>query len=327
MSSFVVKKQLDTVKFMQYLDNAQKTNQFSNYGYAVQTLEQRARELLLISDEKAIIATSSGASALQAILYSIQRKYGILPIASQDFTFPCNFQGLAEHAIPIDLTLDYQINLTQCTLHDAILIVTNCFGNLQDIDSILQHAVKYNQKVIFDNAATPYSFWKSTNSCNLGFASFISLHHTKPIGFGEGGLAIVDKSLEKYVRSACDFGRIDGAPSEYGNNFKMSELAAASILQWWDQFNIEELAAQYREGYAYKLAKYSDKQFKVFRHYGDEHLFPSCLSLVHHKETSITAYPEEDAKKYYKPFHNTLNSLETYKQIVCLPITEFVNEQ
>ena len=90
-----------------------------------------------------------------------------------------------------------------------LFIVTNCFGHLQDLDRILHFLLKYDKLVIFDNAATPYSFYNGVNSCNLGNASFISLHHTKPIGFGEGSLAIVDKHLEEQVRIACNFGFID----------------------------------------------------------------------------------------------------------------------
>jgi dTDP-4-amino-4,6-dideoxygalactose transaminase len=57
---------------------------------------------------------------------------------------------------------------------------------------------------------------EGTNSCNLGNASFISLHHTKPIGFGEGGLVIIDKEYEESVRIACNFGLVNGAFNERG---------------------------------------------------------------------------------------------------------------
>ena len=84
-------------------------------------------------------------------------------------------------------------------------------------------------------------FITGTNSCNLGNASFISLHHTKPLGFGEGGLAIVDKHLEEQVRIACNFGFVDRKFNERGSNFKISEISAAAILQYWDTFNIDTL--------------------------------------------------------------------------------------
>jgi hypothetical protein len=36
-------------------------------------------------------------------------------------------------------------------------------------------------------------------------------------------------------------------------NFKMSELAAAGILQWWDSFDIDSLQKQYLDNYYKEL--------------------------------------------------------------------------
>ena len=75
---------------------------------------------------------------------------------------------------------------------------------LQDLDYISNHDFPY---IIFDNAATPYTFWEGTNSCNYRERDLMYLlHHTKPIGFGEGGLAIIDKKYEESVRIATNFG-------------------------------------------------------------------------------------------------------------------------
>ena len=52
MIPFILKKQLDSDRFNDYLYTANTTNQFSNYGYAVQLLEQRARDMLKIDDNK-----------------------------------------------------------------------------------------------------------------------------------------------------------------------------------------------------------------------------------------------------------------------------------
>lgn len=323
MSSFVLKKQLDLELFNKYIANAQSSNQFSNYGKAVQLLEQRARSLLKVDASKAIIATSSGASALQAIVYSIQRTIQINSIYSQDFTFPCSFQGSCSGAIPLDLDINQQIDLSEATRENSLLIVTNCFGHLQNIEHILAHARKYKQYVVFDNAATPYSFINKQNSCNLGLASFISLHHTKPIGFGEGGLVIIDKQYEHVVRAACNFGITDGKASMFGSNFKMSEVSAASILQWWDQFNIDSLAKQFRNNYWKKAKRYSNMSNNLFSNLSDaNNFFPNCLPLVHDMEIDRISYPNEDARKYYKPFYELQNSKNLYKQIICIPITD-----
>jgi len=109
--------------------------------------------------------------------------------------------------------------------------------NLNHIESKLQDSMY----LVYDNAATPYSFYEGKNCVNYGVASFVSLHHTKPIGFGEGGLAIIDKKFEKYVRESINFGMDEEKNfTEFGSNCKMSEISAAAILQWWDQFDIDE---------------------------------------------------------------------------------------
>jgi len=323
VTSFIQKKQVDYVLFSKYLETAQTTNQFSNYGSAVQLLEQRARSMLKIDESKAIIATASGASAYQAILLGIFKKHAkTLSIFSQDFTFACNFQGHSL-AAPLDINNNQQIILNKtAAVQNAVVVVTNCFGHLQDIAAILDHTNRYKQLLVLDNAASPYSFYNNVNSCNLGTASYVSLHHTKPIGFGEGGLAIVDKIYETEVRAACNFGMYDGTASPYGNNYKMSELSAAGILQWWDQFDIDELADIYRHNYWKKAQEYLNTHSSLFTNYSDhDKFFPNCLPLIHESSTPVSQYHNEDARKYYKPFFNLPNSKKLYENIVCLPIT------
>ena len=307
---FVQEKKVNFKLLEKYLYNAQVTNQFTNYGKTVQRLEERARTMLKITDDKAVIATSSGASAFQAILYATLQVYGEQSISSQAYTFPCAFQGLASNAMPLEI--DDQQNVI-IESNKGLLVVTNCFGHLQNLDYVLNK----HPLVIFDNAATPYSFWRDTNSINLGIASFISLHHTKPIGFGEGGLAIVNKNLEKFVRSAINFGIIENKPTKFGSNFKMSEIAAASILQWWDQFNIDNLANKYRANYTYKLN--NSKTKKVYKHHGNADLFPNCLPIIHSKPTH--KFKDSESRKYYKPIYNLESAVKLYNHIECQPIS------
>lgn len=329
MNHFTQIKPFNYIVFAEYLTNAVQSNQFSNYGKAVKLLEQRAKNLLKINDSKAIIATNSGASALHAMLLALRQSGNTDPIATQDFTFPCNMQGPAADSLILDLDEYQQIDLTDSRLqeHKYIIIVTNCFGHLQDLKKILDFANNYGHTILFDNAATPYSFWQGTNSCNLGLGAYVSLHHTKPIGFGEGGLVIIDKQYEPFVRSAINFGVTANNYSVFGSNFKMSELTAAGILQWWDSFNIDELSNSYRQLYNDKTYRYLESIDMLFHNYSDDdNFFPNCLPLVHSIPCAITKYKNEDAKKYYKPFKGLPNSKKLYENILCLPITETVND-
>ena len=51
-----------------------------------------------------------------------------------------------------------------------LLIVLKMFGHLQDLDYISEYNYPY---LIFDNAATPYTFLNGSNSCNYGVGSYI----------------------------------------------------------------------------------------------------------------------------------------------------------
>ena len=332
MIPFIFKKQLDSDRFNEYLVTANATNQFSNYGYVVRLLEDRARDMLKIDDSKAIIATSSGTSALSAIIYGMMRKdEHKYRVGTQGFTFPSNAIGAAEGAIISDMDARCNMHLDDKYIieNSDLVIVTNIFGHLQDITEVSNKTEHRDKKLIFDNAATPYSFWEGVNSCNLGTASYISLHHTKPIGFGEGGLAIVDKEYEQMVRAACTFGIIEDVFNEYSGNYKMSELSAAGILQWWDQFNIDNMQSLYAKNYNKLRYEMRHEEGDYWINHTSDTWFPTCLPFIFKTavEDVIGEYNDREYKKYYKPLSKNLSMSELmYNNIKCIALTEGIEK-
>lgn len=329
--TYILNKKLDFDRFQNYMMPAQETNIFANGGYCTKALEERAREMLKISDNKAIIATSSGTSALHAILFAMMRHNNAnMRVCTQDFTFPSSSQGPATGPIITDVDQNCNMNIYDEYAHNygQIYIVTNCFGHVQDLDSILLYGQENKKIIIFDNAATPYTFLNGINTCNLGQASFVSLHHTKHIGFGEGGLAIVDNHLEEGVRIACNFGLVDKQFNERASNFKMSEISAAAILQYWDSFDIDELQEKL-------INNYYEKLYEINRGYGgvvhpnysdDDKFLPSCLPFIFDKPMIEEDFPDDDCKKYYHPLRGLPISKQLYNKILCFPVTEGVND-
>lgn len=313
MIHFTQHKKLNLEYFYKYIETANITNQFTNYGSSVKQLEQKARAILKINDDKAIIAVCNGASALNTIIQTIRTDESVY---SQDFTFPCNFQIPDVTTIPFDFTNTYEPDIYKID-KPGIVIITNCFGHVTDIDSILKHAEQHKQVVVFDNAASPYSFYKGSNISNYGIASYISLHHTKPIGFGEGGLVIIDSIYEEKARSIINFGLVNKIPTYKGNNYKMSELSAAGILQWWDSFDINELQKKYMKAYS----KYYTSHAVAIPNYS-ENFFPNCLPIICNNEQ----FTGMDIRKYYAPNKNLKYSAKLYNNIVCIPITEYLND-
>ena len=331
MIPFIQRKNYNRIKFIKYLSNAEKTNQWSNYSASVQLLEKRARTLLEISDDKAIIATCSGTAALHALVFGIRRyKEKDLRVTTQDFNFPSASLGPCSGPIVVDFDTELNIQMGDSYLVDYgdIIIATNCFGHLQNLNYLLDQIKKYDKILIFDNAATPYSFYNNTNSCNLGLGSCISLHHTKPLGFGEGGLVIVNKEYEEVTRQAINFGFTQNEFNERSSNFKMSELAAAGILQWWDQVDLQAMMEKYQNNYyqlKYKLTTHSNGY--SFPNYAEDKWFPFCMPWIHEEATSINqAYIKDRVvKKYYKPLRGYPNSTLIYNNILCYPIHEGLN--
>ena len=332
MIPFIQEKSFNYAIFSKYIDNAVKNNQWSNYGVAVQELEVRARKMLEISDDKAVIATCSGTGALHALVYGIRRtKESDLRVTTQDFNFPSASLGPCGGPIVVDFdqNLDIQMEDTFLVDYGDLIIVTNCFGHLQNLDHILSQAKKHDKFIIFVNAATPYSFYNDTNSCNLGIGSIVSLHHTKPIGFAEGGLIIVDKEYEENCRKAVNFGFTDNEFNERSGNYKMSELSAAGVLQWWDQFNIKEMVEKYHHNYftmKYELAVNIDGG--AIPNHADDKWFPTLMPWISHKPMTIedAYFKDRICKKYYKPLRGFPNSTIVYDSILCYPVHEGLSE-
>jgi len=311
----LITKKLKIKNFNKYIQEANRSNIFTNYGYAVQLLEERARYMLKIDESKAIIATSSGTAALHAAV----NVYDCENINVQDFTFPCNIQGPLNNAIIVDMHDSANIALDK----DAdLIVITNCFGHLQDVVFIEEFAEAHDIVTIYDNAATPFSFINSTNSCNIGDAAIISLHHTKHLGFGEGGLLIIDKQFEDLARDIINFAK--HSDPFLGNNYKMSEIAAAGVLQWWDSFSIESLKNSLLDRYFY-LYEMAKKYAELFPNVADDYSFlPANLPIII-EDQYIRKDAEKLGVKYYKPLLGLPNSSKLYENIVCLPITGNIN--
>ena len=244
MINFLPKKEFDFSHFQKLLIPSIESNQLTNNGPLVSELEKTAHQMLKLEDDYAVIATCNGTGALQAIFYAHERKNkNPLSKCVQSFTFDSTAQGALNGATIVDFDQDYDVDIGQeiPLMYSNVVIITNVFGHVQNIDKILDILTDNEKIIIFDNAATPYSFVDGINSCCLADASMVSLHHTKPIGYGEGGLAIVKKELEDDIREIINFGKFEGKFNERGSNWKMSDIAAAGILQYWNSFDIEGL--------------------------------------------------------------------------------------
>ncbi len=310
-----------------YLNKSFENNHLTNWGPCVIDLENLLREKLHILQNKSVICTSSGTTALHALIGGITKYYKQkLRFAVQSYTFPSSIQQILSESIIVDIDEFGGLNLSHINIDDIDgIIVTNCFGNLVNIDEYECWRHKNNKILIFDNAATPSSFWKGNNSINYGNGAIVSLHHTKPIGFGEGGFVVVDSIYEENVRECIDqgFGRPEKIPQVFyvGSNYKMSDVSAAFILSYFEKYHT------IRETHIYLYQEMK----KLIGHFNNIKFFPCSISdpFCSHFALLIENGIEEDffnregivAKKYYKPLaDNTPVSDRYYRDIICLPL-------
>lgn len=321
------------------LATAEETNQYTNGGACSVQLEAMAHNLLRLPKSKRVVAVNNGAVALHALAATIDvaRISRVKHYATQAFTFPCSAQGeFAGRTTIIDVTVEGDLDLDNIPNDCDGLVVTNVFGYVGNIERYTAwREAKPNRVLIFDNAASPMTFTRDgTNLCALGDGCIVSLHHTKPIGFGEGGLAIVDVSLEIIFRRIINFGydKIEPLPwHPNACNGKMSEISAAFIIDAWEQ-RFEEIhdihcsalmwlrvARVKQDSPKWKILL--DDEAQKFGHV----VSPSALCVIF-DEVSVAIQTRKElllngieCRQYYKPLAQLPNAVSIYDRIVCIP--------
>jgi dTDP-4-amino-4,6-dideoxygalactose transaminase len=302
------------------LENSRLKNHFTNSGPLVKELETWFREILQIENDKSVYLTSNGTTALHAIVSAINHfNNKELIYATQDFTFPSSILGPLRNTKIVDMTNDHQVCINELSEVDG-LIITNVFGNSLDLNTYEEWA-KTNKKIlIIDNAATPFTFYQKRNTLNYGNASFISLHHTKPFGFGEGGLIIADKKYSDSIERVINFG-FDKLRNwnEWGSNYRMSDISAAFIYQHLE-INLDKMIKHNIEiSDAFKFVCMNNG-WQMWNDKSDGHPFLSSLIFFSNNNEELFGLLKRfEWKKYYKPLIGMPVSNKIYEKIICLP--------
>ena len=329
MISWVPRKLVNHELVNQLLSLSDAKNQYTNGGPVVSLLEKKIHEILKIDDSKSVVCVSNGTVALWAAVAAMELCECMdLQFCTQSFTFPASAQGYLDDVIIVDIDSGGGLDLTKVdpTKCNGI-IVTNVFGNVVDIAKYEDWCKIHKKALIFDNAATAYTFYRGKNSCNYGNASTISFHHTKPIGFGEGGAIIIDSKYERSLRNIINFGIDNTSPigkwHRKGGNYKMSDLQAAYIVQYLERF--DELIKRSNTLYSYFLEKIRDnREITLFPNYSDNIPYVSCITIFVKDSISTLKRLLDNGiycRKYYNPLENTPIAIDMYNRIVCISFT------
>ena len=336
--TWVPKKKIIFDKVNTLLEKTIESRQFTNYGPNVQLLETNIREYFQVEDTKSVIAVTNGTIAIQLLAQAFNTDDIEVQWATQSFTFPPSNQCNLRNSRILDIDVSGGINIKDVDESIGGIIVTNIFGNVVDINKYQEWCENKGKKLIFDNAATAFTFYKGRNCVNYGNGCSISFHHTKPFGFGEGGAIIVDKEYENRIRSMVNFGY--GLYSnfsqyyEWGCNGKMSDISAAYILQYLDT-KFHTIVEKHRALYKYfkdEINRRNICHVKLFPSFHDEGKnVPACFSLLFDEYDDTYEKRILDAgifcRKYYHPLKELPVAAQVFRDILCIACTTEMTTQ
>lgn len=227
-----------------YLRRMDASGRYSNRGPLVVELERRYAEFLGVEEDR-VVAASSATSALTGAVTVAGCPRWLVP----DFTFPA--PGLAALAAGADLTLldaspvDWQLCVPAGPIGaETGLLPVLPFGVRPDVERWPASAT-----VVVDAASSMGAAEGSLARLPHRWAVVFSLHATKVLPAGEGGLAVFGSAEgAAEFRRWANFGFDgDGVSRVRGQNAKLSEVGAAyglASLDGWPQEQADWLDAQ-----------------------------------------------------------------------------------
>jgi dTDP-4-amino-4,6-dideoxygalactose transaminase len=217
-----------------YLKSMDERRVYTNRGYLVQTLEQRFAKKLHINESKLVLCANAtmGLQGLSELSSSLE-------FTIPSFTFPATGLAAQKSGKPFSLLdidpVSWEIDISQMKPDSALGVVTVApFGKALEIN-------KYQNidNLIVDAAASLGYYMQNPVKLNMNQSFVFSLHATKVLGIGCGGLVIFgDLEKANQFRSWINFGFAGSRDSKiFGINAKMSEMQAAyghAVLDNWE---------------------------------------------------------------------------------------------
>lgn len=323
--SYIQKKEIHHERVKELLADSISVNQFTNNGPVKRKLESFLHGLLKIDESKKVVCVSNGTAACHALMYHYEkiakrRLKWIVP----SFTFPTPVVSNAFNTKIVDISsTTYSIDINEKLLENFDgVILTNLFGTVTPIDEWVKYCHESNKILIFDNASSPMTFYRNANICNFGNASFGSLHHTKFLGFGEGGFVVVPCEEYDSINRILNFGftsqRIHDPLS---SNFKMSDVTAAYCLSHVETYSVKR-HREIQKTLINEMKKIGIKVFNIDNDLCDYTLgnlpllFDQKIDPMSFRDLSV------EANKYYKPLTSHKNAKSVFSKIINLPLHE-----
>ena len=337
MISWVNKKNINLNEINTKILDCIETKHFTNNGKNVIELQQEIKKIFKIDNTKEVLLTCNGAMGLNALVAGYNILYNKkLNWIVQSFTFSCSVQGNLSDSLVVDIDENMGPDINE--LYNKIdeydgVVITNCFGTSTNIELYERFCKDHNKILLFDNAASSFTYYNGKNHLNYGNGCMVSLHHTKPIGFGEGGFIVFDKELLENMEKAICFGftKTDRLNfNVYSHNFKMSEISCIYIAEYLK--NVDLIYKHHINIINYFITCLNkndlNSKIKLYKNYSDyENSLMATIPIIFNNKIDITIFHENkiEAKKYYYPLNNNINSTTLFDNIICLPLNMDIN--
>jgi len=247
-------------------------------GPKIAELEEK---VAAISDCKYAVGVSSGTDAILAVLMSLDIGPGD-EVITTPFTFFATAGCIARTgAKPVFVDIDPKTyNIAPDLIAPAItkntkaMIPVHLFGQIADMDPIMEIADKHGVPVIEDACQSITSTYKSRKAGSIGLAGCFSFFPSKNLGgIGDGGMAVTNDSG---LRDKLMMMRSHGQGARYyhefvGGNFRLDPIQAAALLvklpylDRWSQARRDNAA-------------YYDKKFEATP-VETPYISPDCVSI------------------------------------------------
>jgi dTDP-4-amino-4,6-dideoxygalactose transaminase len=198
------------------------------------------KQVAAISDCKCAVGVSSGTDAILNCLMSLEIGPGD-EVITTPFTFFATVGCIARTgARPVLVDIDprtYNIdpNLIESavTKRTRAIMPVHLFGQMADMDPIMEVAQKHGLAVIEDAAQSITSTYKGRKAGSIGTAGCFSFFPSKNLGgIGDGGMIVTnDESLFKRLMMMRNHGMEPKYFHKYvGGNFRLDPIQAAALL-------------------------------------------------------------------------------------------------
>jgi len=225
-----------------YLRRIDAARWYTNFGPLVQELEARLSTHLQLAADSAVVTTANATLALELALASLDLPAGARVLVPA-LTFAASATAIVRAGLtPVfcdvdehswQLTPDLALRALPAHAPAAVMPVAT-YGRAQEPAGWVNFTARTGLPVVIDAAGAFGNQQTAT-----GLTVVFSLHATKVLSAGEGGVIVADAPMAARMRRATNFGidPVDGIVGRIGTNAKLSEYHAAAGLASLDRWD------------------------------------------------------------------------------------------